>query len=96
MDGDTGRLSFELPELSVAAKFRNRQPWSEERLNCAGPEGWLGRTGLLPLHYFVVSKTQFRSLYDSVAGAAYGKLYCRSLGLGVQYIWLRSILFLLQ
>ncbi|CAM9846637.1 unnamed protein product [Ectocarpus fasciculatus] len=55
VDGDTGRLSFQLPELSVAASFRHRQPWSEERPNSAGPEGWLERTGLLPLHYFVHS-----------------------------------------
>ncbi|CBN77444.1 conserved unknown protein [Ectocarpus siliculosus] len=55
VDGDKGRLSFQLPELSVAASFRYRQPWSEERPNSAGPEGWLQRTGLLPLHYFVQS-----------------------------------------
>ena len=55
MDGDTGRLSFQLPELSVAASFRRRLPWSEERPNASGPEGWLQKTGLLPLHYFVVS-----------------------------------------
>lgn len=54
VDGDTGRLSFQLPELSVAASFRHRQPWSEKRPNAAGPEGWLQKTGLLPLHYFVV------------------------------------------
>lgn len=57
MEGDTGRLSFQLPELSVAASFRRRVPWSEERPNAAGPEGWLQKTGLLPLHYFVVSGT---------------------------------------
>lgn len=57
VDGDTGRLSFQLPELSVAASFRHRQPWSEDHPNSAGPEGWLQKTGLLPLHYFVVSQT---------------------------------------
>ena len=56
VDGDTGRLSFQLPELSVAACFRNRQPWSDKRPNGAGPEGWLQRTGLLPLHYWVVRR----------------------------------------
>ncbi|CAM9395735.1 unnamed protein product [Scytosiphon promiscuus] len=55
VDGDTGRLSFQLPELSVAASFRHRKPWSEDHPNSAGPEGWLQRTGLLPLHYFVHS-----------------------------------------
>lgn len=54
VDGDSGRLSFQLPELSVAASFRHRLPWSKEQPNSAGPEGWLQRTGLLPLHYFVV------------------------------------------
>ena len=62
MDGDTGRLSFQLPELSVAASFRRRVPWSEERPNAAGPEGWLQKTGLLPLHYFVVGGTVFGAL----------------------------------
>lgn len=51
-----GRLSFQLPELSVAASFRNRQPWSRKWPNAAGPEGWLSRTRLLPLHYFVVRR----------------------------------------
>ena len=32
-----------------------RVPWSESAPNRAGPEGWLGRTGLLPCHYFVHS-----------------------------------------
>ena len=32
-----------------------RVPWSELRPNHDGPEGWLGRTGLLPCHYFVHS-----------------------------------------
>lgn len=59
MDGDTGRLSFQLPELSVAATFRHRLPWSAEYPNSAGPEGWLQRTGLLPTHYFVVREPRW-------------------------------------
>lgn len=66
VDGDSGRLSFQLPELSVAASFRNRQPWSEERPNSSGPEGWLQRTGLLPLHYFVVRETLKAFIHSSV------------------------------
>ncbi len=65
MDGDTGRLSFQLPELSVAASFRHRQAWSKDRPNTAGPEGWLQKTGLLPLHYFVVRPSN--RLYQEVS-----------------------------
>lgn len=77
MDGDTGRLSFQLPELSVAASFRRRLPWSEERPNAAGPEGWLQRTGLLPLHYFVVSGTLFGALLarEKVVGTSRGVVF---------------------
>jgi hypothetical protein len=32
-----------------------RVVWDEREPNRAGPEGWLGRTGLLPCHYFVHS-----------------------------------------
>lgn len=79
VDGDTGRLSFQLPELSVAASFRNREPWSEERPNSSGPEGWLQRTGLLPLHYFVVSETLKACLHsrlDEYPGVQHFPLRC--------------------
>lgn len=56
VDGDAGKLSFQLPELSVAANFRNRRPWNRESPNSDGPEGWLRFTRLLPLHYFVVRR----------------------------------------
>lgn len=72
VDGDTGCLSFQLPELSVAAKFRRRVPWSEKAPNSAGPEGWLERTGLLPLHYFVVSHCPSAG----VAMRLFGDLLC--------------------
>lgn len=77
VDGDTGRLSFQLPELSIAASFRNRQPWSEERPNSSGPEGWLQRTGLLPLHYFVVSeilKAWLHSRLDASPGVQHSSM----------------------
>ncbi|CAM9861093.1 unnamed protein product, partial [Phaeothamnion confervicola] len=55
VDGDGGELSFELPELRLAAKFSDRLPWDCRYPNTAGPEGILARTRLLPLHYFVHS-----------------------------------------
>lgn len=51
---DTGHLSFELPEISVTARFKHRTPWDKRYPNSAGPEGWLEYTDLPPTHYFVV------------------------------------------
>jgi hypothetical protein len=44
--------------LSVSMRVTERMPWSEETAlgaRWAGPEGWLGRTPLLPSRYFIHS-----------------------------------------
>jgi hypothetical protein len=61
----TGRLDFtdELcladfklgDELSVSMRVTERLPWREESFVSRGPEGWLGRTPLLPSRYFIHS-----------------------------------------
>ena len=40
----------------IAATIKGRRAWNEASPNSKdGPEGWLGRTGLLPCHYVVQS-----------------------------------------
>lgn len=39
----------------VANVSAPRVPWDPRAPHTAGPEGWLGRTGLLPCHYYVHS-----------------------------------------
>lgn len=53
--GDDAWLDLRLPKgLSLAANVSSpRAPWDRKRPDRAGPEGWLGATGLLPCHYFV-------------------------------------------
>ncbi|CAM9652250.1 unnamed protein product [Chrysoparadoxa australica] len=50
-----GQFRFKFPEVELLARYTGRLPWSLERPNSAGPEGWLAKTGLLPTHYFVHS-----------------------------------------
>jgi hypothetical protein len=41
--------------LSVSMRVTERLPWREEGALSLGPEGWLGRTPLLPSRYFIHS-----------------------------------------
>mmetsp|Transcript_15599 Transcript_15599/g.19982 ORF Transcript_15599/g.19982 Transcript_15599/m.19982 type:complete len:483 (+) Transcript_15599:73-1521(+) len=51
-----GSMSFCLPEIAINATFMNREPWSKDRPNEDGPEGWISKASfLLPCHYFVHS-----------------------------------------
>lgn len=53
-----GQLSIELPGVKLNSVLGKRRPWSTERPNGDGPEGWLAKTPFqefLPLRYFVHS-----------------------------------------
>lgn len=39
----------------VSLRTSSRVPWCAQRNSFRGPEGWLGRTNLLPCHYYVYS-----------------------------------------
>jgi hypothetical protein len=41
--------------LSVSLRVTGRKPWEEDGFSGGGPEGWLGRTSLLPSRYFIHS-----------------------------------------
>jgi hypothetical protein len=39
-----GSMKFTVPEVSIAAEFSGRRPWSITKPNDDGPEGWLRKT----------------------------------------------------
>jgi hypothetical protein len=39
-----GSMKFTVPEVSIAAEFSGRRPWSVAKPNDDGPEGWLRKT----------------------------------------------------
>ena len=52
-DECTGHFNFE--ELTLQFRSRKRLPWSFTHPITGGPEGWLGKTSLLPCHYYIYS-----------------------------------------
>lgn len=63
IDHNQGHFDFALPGFAAEATFHDRVPWSRGRPDVDGPEGWLGKTPLLPCRYFVysmASRTSYR------------------------------------
>jgi hypothetical protein len=65
----------------VALRVTNRMPWVEEGSASRGPEGWLGRTSLLPSRYFihsVGSDATYRVRLEGreLAGAGFAHMEC--------------------
>lgn len=52
---NSSTIDMSLGDLRIRSVSQGREPWDLRNPYCAGPEGWLGRTPLLPCRYFVHS-----------------------------------------
>lgn len=53
--GDECIGHFKFDELTLQFRSFKRLPWSYTQPVTGGPEGWLGKTNLLPCHYYIYS-----------------------------------------
>lgn len=55
LQGDECTGYFTFDDLTLRFRSTKRLPWSRTQPVTGGPEGWLGKTNLLPCHYYIYS-----------------------------------------